>query len=277
MTNDATHCRELAQLANPVFSLSNVFAGEQKAAQTAVHAFFASIQLIGTSLKEEEIARRKIHWWKNECLPGNLSCSHHPVLRELSRYRGNRDYHEKLVVILNGAERRLECIPPADEESFVALCRDIGTPLIELEAMFTECPMDQIPGLENISFRRGIWWLVCESFGPKGQGEPWWLPLNLMARAGLRRDELQINLHDPVSKDLYNNVFSITNRYSYIADISNIKQNVTQIYVMDLLIKRRLGSFVQKAPGEFPGLLMKTSMTDALKAWSVARRLSRRR
>lgn len=276
-SNDAALCQELAQLGNPLFRLSCVFAGEQQEILTAIHAFFASIQNIGSSLQEEEVARRKIRWWQNECQPGNLEVSSHPVLRELVRMRGGHDCQVQMQAILAGAESRLENTPPSDEASFNTLCREIGAPLVDLEMRVSGCSQGLEPDMDGIVLRRGLWSLICETFGPKGHGRSWWLPMSLMARAGLSREELYTSPDGQACRDLYYVVIKNANINSHNTDISDINHNLTNLYALDTLVRKRLEKLSKNVPAEYPALVQKAGISDLLAAWSVARKVNRQR
>ena len=275
--NDAVHCLELAQLGNPLFRLSRVFAGERQELLTAVHAFFASVQIIGSSLQEEDVARRKIRWWQNECMPGNLAVSSHPVLREFERLRSGTDCHEQMQAILGGAERRLEKTPPSDEASLSALCCEIGEPLVDMEMAVCGGASSGLVSLDDLVMRRGLWTLVCESFGPKGRGHAWWLPLNLLARAGLSREEIHSDPSNPACEEIYKTALHKTNNISYEDDISINNQNHMNIYVLDVLVGKRLEKLSEKSPKEYPVMVQRTGISDLVTAWSAARKVSRQR
>ena len=277
VSNDAAYCLELAELGNPLFRLSRVFAGEQQELLTAVHAFFASIQIIGSSIQEEDVARHKISWWQNECRPENLAVSNHPVLRELGRHSGVAECLDQMQVILAGAEHRLENIPPSDEQSFIVLCREIGTPLVDMELSVSGCASSRHSNLDDLVLRRGLWTLICESFGPKGQGGAWWLPMSLLARAGLSREQLTSNPSDAACRGLYKQAIKYANLNTLDIDISAFNQSVTNLFVLDSLIVKRLNVLSQKAPDEYPSWVQKTGVSDLVKAWSTARKVSRQR
>lgn len=276
-SNDAVLCRELAQLGNPLFRLSSVFAGEQAEKLTAAYAFITSIQNIGSTLQEEEVARRKIRWWQNECRPENIGASNHPVLKEFARISGKPECYEPMQAILAGAELRLERTPPSDKPSFVALCRDIGLPLLAFEQCVTGSAMVRQDNLESQAVRRGVWSLICESFGPQGQGRSWWLPMNLIARAGISREQIDSKPADSACRNIYKTAFEYANINSHNVDISNINQEDVNLFVIDSLVNKRLGKLSVKAPAEFPAMIRKTGIADLLTAWSVARKANRRR
>ena len=274
-SNDAAYCLELAELGNPLFRLSRVFAGEQQELLTAVYAFFASVQFIGSSIQEEDVARHKVSWWQNECRPENLAVSNHPVLRELERLRGEAACHDQMRLILAGAERRLEKVPPSDESTFTALCREIGEPLVDMERSVGGSELSRQSDLDDLVLRRGLWSLICESFGPKGRGETWWLPMSLLARAGLSREQLSSNPSDSACRELYIMVYKYANKNSLDIDISSFNQYVTHLLVLDSLIVKRLNVLSQKAPAAYPSWVQKTGVSDLVKAWSTARKVNR--
>ena len=131
--------------------------------------------------------------------------------------------------------------------------------------------------LDDIVMRRGLWTLVCESFGPKGRGHAWWLPLNLLARAGLSREEIHSDPSNPACGEIYNTALKSTNNNSHNIDISIYNQNDMNIYVLDVLVGKRLEKLSEKSPKEYPAMVQRTGISDLVTAWSAARKVSRQR
>ena len=85
-SNTHQFCWEQVLRINRAFRISQVFAPADKADQLlALYALFAAVEETCSAYSDEEVARRKLHWWRGECLrPGNDG-GEHPISRELRR------------------------------------------------------------------------------------------------------------------------------------------------------------------------------------------------
>ena len=84
--NDRQFCWEQVVKTNRVFRISQVFAPRHCAEKLLpLYALFSAIEQICSSASDEDVARSKLNWWRQECLQTEAAKSRHPVMKELSR------------------------------------------------------------------------------------------------------------------------------------------------------------------------------------------------
>jgi len=169
--NDRQFCWEQVGKSNRLFRVSQVFAPRDCAEKLLpLYALFSVAEQICSSISDEDIARSKLNWWRNECLQNKPGDSRHPVLKELSRTDALKDLcQESVAGLLDGVESRLYASAPPDMSG-------LKGSTLEFE-----------PGLLA---RNGMLQLVRESVHRKEQGGFWWIPLNLLARHGVSREDI---------------------------------------------------------------------------------------
>jgi hypothetical protein len=150
--------------------------------------------------------------------------------------------------------------------------------LLELERALW--PEEGSPGgIEgSLAVRRGLWSLLTDCFLAGEARGAWWAPLDLLAREGLQRSELLEPARASQAAPLFTEVLS-PEQGAPVAkfDISDIKQSLAHIYLMDFLVRRKLRNLRGAAPREFPRELSRVRVREFLAMWSMARRINRRR
>ena len=190
--NDRIFCWEQVARTIPVFRVSRAFASQDDASRLLpLYALFSIIDQINAGYSDDEIARSKLDWWRIETSQEKLRLSQHPVLRELVR-TGGVDHLSKESVdsLLNGAESRLDARSPVDISDLLVICEQLQRPRLDLEISICKAS----PAVVNIPSgylqRSGLFQLLRESVKRKEQGAFWWVPLNLLAKYSINRDEL---------------------------------------------------------------------------------------
>ena len=117
--NDRRFCWEQVGKSNRLFRISQIFAPRHCAEKLLpLYALFSAVEQICSSISDEDVARSKLNWWRNECLQNKPTQSRHPVMKELSRTGVLNDLRrESVVALLDGAESRLYASAPPDLEA----------------------------------------------------------------------------------------------------------------------------------------------------------------
>jgi hypothetical protein len=123
-----------------------------------------------------------------------------------------------------------------------------------------------------------LWSLLTDCFLAGEASDAWWAPLDLLAREGLQRSELFEPARSSQAARLFAEVLSPEEGASADSiDISDIKQSVAHIHLMDFLVRRKQHKVCGAEPREFPRELSRVRVREFLAMWSMARRINRRR
>ena len=279
--NDRRFCWEQVGKSNRLFRISQVFAPRHCAEKLLpLYALFSSVEQICSSISDEDVARSKLNWWRNECLQNIPGQSHHPVMKELSRTGGLNDLHRESVAgLLDGAESRLYTSAPPDLETLKGICIELHRPQLELElgmSGLTGSILEFEPGLLA---RNGMLQLIRESVSRKEQGGFWWVPLNLLARHGVSRADIVTDPRTPAVSDLLAEVLSAAESWGRESD--DVSGSGTEdfssarhLFAINGLYSRKLKRLKGITPDLFAGELGRMGPADLFKAWKCARRLN---
>lgn len=281
-TNDALFCREQALSANPLLRISLLFVERPLAERLlALHALFASIELAGSAVSESEVALRKLAWWKEEIERFGRSESRHPVMRELHRCGAAQFLRaECLQTLLDDAWARVDAVAPANLDELAFICRKMGGPQVEMERAVCGDSTAGAHSLGELMTRRGVMQLARELHRKPASENFWWCPLDILARYGLKRTELMQPIDDHLGRKVSNDILcaEVVGKSSSIDILRNIpikKHKHINLYVLDMLIWRKLENMKISSPVSYGGILEKTGFGDLLAGWKAARQLNR--
>ena len=274
-------CRELALGADPVFRISHIFAEREVSdALMALYAFFAAIDESCSGVSDEEVAVRKIAWWKAEAEALLRGQGTHPVSRELLRTgvvaRLPIEWVEKL---FSSAESRLEALPPATLDSLAEISIGAGMPRIQLEMAVCGLEPASANTLRAVAARRGIYALTRGSLHASDEKRAWWIPSSLLAHYGLTRSAYPLRENRDSARSIsseileFNNIVIPFENTTYL-DISDKKQNIRHFLSYESLL---INKFKYMNKNSF--ILEKKSWDKArtreiLACWRAARRVS---
>jgi len=278
--NDRQFCWEQVGKSNRLFRVSQVFAPRDCAEKLLpLYALFSVAEQICSSISDEDIARSKLNWWRNECLQNKPGDSRHPVLKELSRTDALKDLcQESVAGLLDGVESRLYASAPPDMEALKGMCAELHRPQIELEWGLSGLKGSTLEFEPGLLARNGMLQLVRESVHRKEQGGFWWIPLNLLARHGVSRED---SVTDPRSlsvKRLLAEIFVAAESWGRLSnsDFGSGPDDISparHLFAINGLYSRKLKRLKGATPDMFAGELDRLGPADLFKAWKCARRL----
>ena len=278
--NDRRFCWEQVGKGNRVFRISQVFAPRHYAEKLLpLYALFSAVEQICSGISDEDVARSKLNWWRIEVLQNKSTESRHPVMKELSRTGAWHDLRQESVVeLLQGAESRLYTSAPPDLEALKGMCAELHRPQLELEygvSGLTQAVLEFEPGLLA---RNGLLQLFRESVHRKEQGGFWWVPLNLLARHGVSREEIVTNPRSQAVTDLLLEVVTAGEswgRESVEVSVGGLDNSAParHLFAINGLYSRKLNQLKSVTPDLFVGELNRLGPADLFKAWKCARRL----
>jgi phytoene synthase len=273
-------CWEQIHKTNCLFRISHLFAPRQVSDQLlALHALFASIELLNCEISEELVARRKLDWWRAELLERNAADSHHPVVSHLRETGALRKLPEStLGLLLNSAESRFDGLAPKDEDDFLRLCQEIYRPQVLLESALGEIDEVLISFNTAMLFSGGLVQLLRES-GRRKENAFWWIPLSLLARFKVNRKELQAFHDSEVLQALFTHILELRGQSVdfQLADRQPgfVKgAGLVHLQLMIVLQSRQLGRLQGMSPAGYSNEFSRWRTGDLLAAWKKARQLN---
>jgi len=279
--NAQRFCWEQVHKINCVFRISHLFSPPQISDQLlALHALFASIELLNCGISEELIARRKLDWWRAELLEQGAENSHHPVVRYLHATGALKKLPESMLrLLLDSAEARFDAFAPVDEDDFIRLCQDIYRPQLLLELALEEADEALIPFRAAVLFNGGLIQLLRES-GRRKENVLWWIPLSLLARFKVNRKELETYQDSEVLQALFgcilglqeqSAVHQLPDRQPGLAKVARLEH----LQLMTVLQTRQLDRLKGINPATYPRELSRWRVGDLMAAWKCARHLNK--
>ena len=204
--SDTQFCWDQVLRIRPQFRLSHPYAPRAIAdALLAVHAFLASFEEIVAKVEDENVSRAKLTWWQQELAAQNFAGSQHPIVRVLRRSMDLPvNLHFNLQRLLEFSLDRIDCAAPPDAAALSQLCGKLGYYPMRLEfSLEAEEESDQAATTRDCVVT-GLLQLLRESARTEHRAY-WWVPLNLLARFGLSRNEISSDKVDS-PKDLLKQV-----------------------------------------------------------------------
>jgi len=262
----------------PAFHASRAFAPRQHVQKLLpVYALFSVIEDVCSRISDEDVARTKIAWWRTECVQKNPAESRHPVLKEMKRTGALQMLSAELFnQLFDSAEYRLDAGAPADLDALKKECVEITRPQLEIE--LTACGIERgalqfEPGMLAGS---GQLQLIRESAGPKDRSGFWWVPLNLLARHGVSREDISSRPESPGVGALFNELFEaggVGESGAIATSEAAAYQPARHIFAITALYSRQLKRLQNRQPGRYQEELQKLTLSDLFAAWQSARQL----
>ena len=191
-SNTRRFCWEQVLRTNRAFRISQVFAPAEQAGQLlALYALLGAVEETCSAYSDEEVARRKLHWWRTECRRLDADGGDHPITRELWRTGAHRKLRrDSLGQLFDDAEARLDAAAPADLDELRGLCRALSKPQVELELSLWDDAQPVDPLIDALGGASGLAQILRETTRRESSDRYWWLPLSLLARHGVNRSSI---------------------------------------------------------------------------------------
>jgi phytoene synthase len=277
-TNELKFCWEQVLRTNRLFRISQVFAPADRAAQLVpLYALFAAVEEVCSNFSEEEVARRKLDWWRNECTLSNTQGSDHPILRQLERtgalYALPRDSLERLFA---DAESRLDPMPPEHPEGLRERCRQISWPQFELELSLWGDSRPDAQSCDSIAAVSGLAQLMRETVRRGAPGNYWWLPLSLLARHGVSRPEISRDESAAPVQALFTELLGTCRNWAPQSLGGRVLPQRADDATRHLSVLSQLQSYALRRlrpdqPTRFAAELNRVGLAQLYQAWRVAR------
>ena len=277
-SNDQLFCWEHVSRSGPAFRASRAFAPRPHVQKLLpVYALFSVIEDVCSRISDEDVARSKIAWWRMECVQKKPAESHHPVLKEMKRTGALQMLTAKLFnQLFDSAEYRLDAGAPADLDALKKVAVDIMRPQLEIELAACGIEQDALRFEPGMLAGSGQLQLISESAGPKERSGFWWVPLNLLARHGVSREDISIRPESTAVRALFNELFEadgIGEGGAIAASEAAAYQPARHIFAINALYSRQLNRLQNRQPGQYQEELQKLKLADLLAAWQSARQL----
>jgi phytoene/squalene synthetase len=239
-----------------------------------LYALFSVIEQICSTISDDDVARSKLGWWRNELEPNNLAASQHPLARELRETgTAERLLREPLDRLFSGAAQRITAKPPADLAALNRLCVETGQPRVELELGLTASSGSSGDVNVGQSARIGLMQLVSESAQGKDRGAYWWVPLNLLARHNVNREQIVSHSESKPVRNLFSDLFAEAQSWDERPGAGGTANSPARhLSVITALMSRKLARLAALGPDRFAGELGRVGPADLFHAWNAARR-----
>ncbi len=281
-SNENLFCWEQVLKTNRLFRVTHAFADDSSTdGLLPLYALFSSIEQVCSEVADEDVARRKLDWWREECLLKDMASSNHPVIRKLcSSGAASKIQKRNIAQLLDGAESRLDASPPADIEALQIICESISRPQLELEISVCSGVDKSADLFSADSSQSGLLQLIRESVAQEGQAGYWWIPLNLLARHGLTRADVVDTAATESAKGLFSEILGAGQKWGTVS-VSMHKESSTglkrmrHLAVIHGLYRKKLEHLDGQKPQQFAQELNRLRLMDLFEAWKVARWINR--
>ncbi len=245
----------------------------------ALHALFASIELLNCEISEELVARQKLAWWRVELLQRDTADSQHPVVRHLYATGALRKLPEPaLRLLLDGAESRIDALAPANEDDFIRLCQEIYRPQVLLESALGGLDPDLDSFDAAMLFNGGLIQLLREN-GRRKEHAFWWIPLSLLARFKLNRKEIEAMEESEMRQALFTHILELRGpsadrrlfdtQSGFVSGAGHV-----HLLLMLALQSRQLDRLQGMSPAMYRSELARWRIGDLMTTWKRARQLN---
>ena len=273
-------CWEQILRTNRLFRVSHLFAPRHLSEQLlALHALFASIELLNYAISEELVTHRKLDWWRAELLQPNAAVSRHPIVRHLYDTGALRKLPAStLGRLLDNAESRFDAPAPKDEDDFLRLCQEICRPQALLELALEGIDETSISFNTTRLFDGGLMQLLRER-GRRKENAFWWVPLSILARFKVNRNELEA-LHDSeLLQALFTHILALRGPsadYQMFKRQADFEEGagLVHLQLINALQSRQLDRLQGMSPDLYSSELTRWRIGDLMKTWKLARQLN---
>lgn len=282
-SNEQLLCWEQVAKTNRLFRVSYAFAPSEHAPKLLpLYALFSVVEEACSRYSDEYVARSKLAWWRQECLGRDPGKNSHPIIKELSRNARLGPREQRCMArLLEDAEDRLDAVAPATLDELWRRCTSVSQPQLELELSLCGVEEAGCAGKEDgLGVRSGLIQLLRESLRGPEASSYWWLPLELLARHGVSRAEVQGSPGSDSVRALFADILGWGDAFGAqprpVGEDTNGRfDSVCHLLVLGGLQSRLLRRLKTGSPEQYPAEVDRTTLGDLYRAWKTARQLSR--
>jgi len=277
--NDRLFCWEQVSATNRLFRVSRVFAPRSCVDKLLpLYALFSAVEQVCSTIADEDVASSKLNYWRSELLHQDRADSQHPLVKELCRTGASGDLkRESIAALLDAATSRLSVNAPPDQKALKEICVELYRPQLEMELDVCGLP-DAVPVFSrDLLARNGMTQLFRESTHRKEEGGFWWVPLNLLARHSISREEIVRNprsagavqlLRDVLADDTFAGSDALESSSTRVVDYSSARH----VFAISGLYSRKLRLIKDFSADSCAAELERVGPADLLDAWKSARK-----
>jgi phytoene/squalene synthetase len=282
-SNERRFCWEQVLRTNPAFRVSHVFAPSDQAGQLLpLYALFAAVEEVSAECTDDDVARRKLQWWRSECARLQAGEGDHPISRELRRTGAHRKLRRKsLEQLLDDAEQRLDAAAPSDTRELRMACLALSRPQFELELSLSGEAESADAVVNELGATSGLAQLLRESARRQSPGRYWWLPLSLLARHGVGRATIDERPNAEPVAALFAELFAGYREWgeppvSGGLDYRQLRQAARHLFVVGQLQRDAVARIGAMSPRDFLPAMNRAGLPQVYQAWKAARSFNRR-
>jgi len=282
-TNEVRFCWEQVLRTNRLFRISAAFAPTGRARQLLpLYALFGAVEELCSEHSDEDVARRKLDWWRQEFARLDHQESNHPILREFVRTGAHQALRkDSLAKLFDDAEARLDAAAPKDIAGLRALCCSLSRPQFELELSLSGMQQAAPRSLDTYSAISGLAQLLRESGRRRPPVDYWWLPSTLIARHGLSRAEISRDGGpNPAAQAVFADLLEECLDWTPAPAPGGAAQEpehaaLRHLFVLGQLQAAAVGRLQPNQSGQFATELTRMGLPQLYQAWKAARRTGR--
>lgn len=267
-------CFEAVSQLDRRFRISSVYVpGEQGRRLLALHALFAHLDQVVLQSSDPYVAEQTLHWWRSETTPSGISQSRHPVMSLLrSTGAAPRLPASAFAALFETLESRLQEQTPASLEALEDFRCRVFSPRLELESALFESRLESRLH-RSLSLNGGLTLLMLDSVRRRANAYQryWWVPLDLLARHGVSREDLVNRAAAAEVRNLFRELLEVqelpTDR------VGPESPGNLHVMLQGKLHQRLLARLQRSDPGAFEREISRLYLRDVFSVWRIARRL----
>lgn len=178
--------------------------------------------------------------------------------------------------MFDSVDSRLDAQPTADLAALERLCTSVAEPQLALELAI--CAGGDAPASATLAAHlphMGLAQLFRESARSAQDGRFWWLPLNLLARHGISRVQLEQDLDAPAGRALFGDILDCAQQWGKAAAQSSpgreVRRAAQHFVVSSQLQGCALHRLRNTRPTSYSSALTRVGARELLQAWKAAR------
>ncbi len=246
-----------------------------------LNALFCALEETLSGTSEHSVAELKLAWWGQELIPDRVVHSQHPIARELYRSGAWKIISPQGIgELLGSSQQRLDPAAPVDMGALRALAASIGRAHMQPEVAISRAKGADSGPAESDYRLYGLVQLLRESARSARLGF-WWIPMNLLARHGLVREDLKNQSRGPAIIALMQDVLleAVDDELATGPEpktSTRWKQQAQRLAryqrVQLAVLRRQVTELLGKHPSTYARQLGQIRLMQVLRGWQAARR-----